>query len=165
MKQSCELGESSQLQAKHLHSGEECKHLQVSPVNLGQSLSLMEGKIVRELSCKRKWRVSGMDQEFPSEQVLFFILSSYEVFRYCNPVTELQPSSDAEPASSCHAFACLFSGVTWPSSKSTSRYAGTLHADFMEMVLVCPINSLNQKILGQTLHSLVRFAPVLFCLL
>lgn len=61
MRQNCELEESSQLQAKHLHSKEECKHFQVSPVNLGQSLSLMEGKIVHELSCKRKWTVPGMD--------------------------------------------------------------------------------------------------------
>lgn len=60
MRQNCELAESSHLQAKRLHSKEECKHLQVSPVNLGQSLNLMEG-IVHELSCKRKWSVSGMD--------------------------------------------------------------------------------------------------------
>lgn len=50
MRQNCELGESSQLQAKQLHSREECQHFQVSPVNLGQSLSLMEGKIAHELS-------------------------------------------------------------------------------------------------------------------
>lgn len=32
------------------------------------------------------------------------------------------------------------------------------------MALVCPMKSLNQKkILGQTLHSLVYFAPILFC--
>lgn len=65
MRQNCELGERFQHQAKHQHSRGEWKYFQVSPVSLGQHIlqpvSLMEGKIVHELSYKRKGRVSGTD--------------------------------------------------------------------------------------------------------